>query len=185
MPDNLTSLLNFSSSYNFGAIPSLPSSAADKTTGIWGASTADIPYIGAADIGFKLLGFGFSQASISKGLDLQEQSLDEMAEQVKLKTNVETIQRYKTLQETIGANVASAASRGISTASGTFKAINSTNYGVFNTDERYAQANQAMQLRRIEAEKMMAEQRASNAEWGSFFDTVTGVLGAAAMIAMV
>lgn len=156
-----------------------------STSGAFGITPKGLPYIAAADIGFKILGFGIAQADISKGLGLQEQSLDDMAEEVKFKTNVETIQRYKNLQETIGANVASAAARGISTASSTFKAIGTENYGTFNMDERYAQANQALQLRRIEAQKMIAEQNAQNARESSFFDTITGILGAAAMIAII
>lgn len=120
--------------------------------------------------------------AIEQGLDLQEKAFQNQIKENRAATDLQTIQRFRQMRITLSANEASAAVRGISAASPTFKFIQEKNFSRFNEAEHVSQLNEKFRERRILEQQRINRLKANAQEDRNIFGAILGVAEIAATI---
>lgn len=128
-----------------------------------------------AGIGMSILGGIVSGSATQETSEAQVQALEAQKKQEEVAELSRSVKRLDNLKTVVGSNLALAGARGISPASGSFKAIEGKSFDEFNEDENLDKLNLAYKEQFISQEEAATREEARAREVGGFFQSVESI----------
>lgn len=129
----------------------------------------------AASAGISIIGDMFGASEARKQTEQQVRQLELQKKQDQLVFEQRHIKRLDNLKTTVNSNIALAGFRGISPASGSFKAIEQKSFGDFNEDENMDSLNLKLKEQYADVQEEAARQEGQAQEVAPFFKTAADI----------